>query len=102
MKLASFNKRVEEERFFRVFGRVKSLRADAVRQPDATADHAMMTDDGIATQDGGPGVNRDVVFEIRMTLVGLAAFEFAVLVTSQGIPRHQADTLVQDAMLADA
>ncbi len=31
MKLASFNKRVEEERFFRVFGRVKSLRADAVR-----------------------------------------------------------------------
>ncbi len=31
MKLESFQRRVENERFFRIFGRVKSLRADAVR-----------------------------------------------------------------------
>ncbi len=31
MQLEAFNKRVEDERFFRIFGRVKALRADAVR-----------------------------------------------------------------------
>ena len=49
------------------------VRADAFGQPDVTADNGSGADNRFAAQDGGIGVDDDVIFNGRMTL-GVAQF----------------------------
>lgn len=67
---------------------------DAVGEEDAGADGAAGSDRCVAVNDGGAGINRDAIFERRMTLSA-----------AQGLPGgertwDQADALIQLAVVA--
>src|SRR5437016_3432463 len=52
----------------RLFDRHHRIRIDALREPGAGADDGVVADDRVAAQDGGVGVNDDLVLEGRVTL----------------------------------
>lgn len=54
---------------FRILDRHHAMRFDAMRQPDAAANDAVVADDGVATQDRGTGIDGDMVFQGGVALV---------------------------------
>src|SRR5277367_1032675 len=70
-------------------------------QPHLAADDAVVADAGAAAEDGRTGIDGDVVLEVGMALVALAALEVAFAVLGGGVPGAEGDALVEHAMGAD-
>src|SRR5262249_33963383 len=54
-----------------------------------------MADARVAAENGRPRINRDVVLDVRVALVALAANEFSAVPAASGVERAEGDAVIQ-------
>jgi hypothetical protein len=73
-----------------------------MREPHVSADDAVVANAGVAAENGGAGIDGDVVLNIRMALVGEAANQVSVCIAAAGgIERAEGHAVIERHMLAD-
>src|SRR6478736_3615250 len=72
-------------------------------EPNVSADHRAFTNHGVATENGGAGIDRHVVFDRRMALLlrGIAAIRAASTERAQGDPLIHFDVASDDHRFAN-
>src|SRR5580704_12255866 len=71
-------------------------------EPHVAADDAVVADARVSTENGGAGVDGDVILDVRVTLVGESAREVAAgFAAADRIERTQRDAMIERNVLAD-
>src|SRR5208337_5148805 len=86
---------------FRVFEHHLAVGLHGVREPNVTPDDAVMSNSCMAPQDGGVGVNGNMILEVRVPLILLPSTKLTLFILSKRIECSQGHTVVKSHPSAD-
>src|SRR5208282_1349721 len=71
-----------------------TVRRHGMGEPHVAANHTVMTDVRVTSQNGGVGIHGNVVLDGRVTFVALSATQLAVVILAKRVEGSQRDAVI--------